>query len=90
MKSLRILPKPDWVSWDEITAVLHDAHKSTVANGMNYLASRQDPSETKKRAQNGVCYVALVNKRVVGTMTVRKCGPGGKWYTGGVTMLHMG
>jgi GNAT superfamily N-acetyltransferase len=81
MGDIVIVPKPDWVSWDEITSVLHDAHKSTVADGMNYVASYQGANVTKRRAEGGICYVALIDDKVVGTLTVKKHAPNNKvWY----------
>ena len=56
----RVIPKPEWVSYEEITDVLHDAHQSTKQGGMDFNAATQTSEKTIKRLGNhGRFYVAL-------------------------------
>lgn len=80
---IKIIIKPDYITWEEITEVIHQAFIEKKEKGMNYLGSYQTVEITKKRVGDGICLVALLNKKVVGTMTVKFFKPtrkGKKWH----------
>ncbi len=67
----QILEKPDWVSFDDIADVLHDAHSSTLESGMKFAASDQTGEEIRKRlGDNGTIFIALNEQRIVGVAGV--------------------
>ena len=56
----RIIGKPDEISYEEITDVLHEAHASTADKGMHFVALTQTAEETRKRlGEDGKFFVAL-------------------------------
>ena len=65
-----IMPKPDSISWEEITELLHLAFASHLENGLNYAACTQTEEETRQRVGDGMCMVALINGELVGTATL--------------------
>lgn len=67
---VRIIPKPDNISWEEITIVLHAAYAEKAEKGMDYLATRQDAETTKKRVGDGICFLAYIGEIMVGTATL--------------------
>ena len=55
-----IMEKPDWVSYEEIADVFHDAHRTNVKKEMHFVASSQDGAETERRfEEEGQFFVAL-------------------------------
>lgn len=76
-----ILPKPDYVTWTDITELLHSAYQERTNQGLQYKAAYQDTHTTIERVGDGICLVALYNNELIGTSTfqVRK---GVKWYHG--------
>ena len=78
----RIIEKPDWISYDEIAALLHDAHKSTVERGMHFVASYQDGAETERRlGDEGIIMVALSDdNELVGTGSIAFHKSCKDWY----------
>lgn len=80
-REIKIVPKPEEVSWEEITELLHLAFKERADQEIDYLAVNQDVITTKKRAKGGICLIALHKNKLVGTalLHIRK---GRKWYEG--------
>lgn len=59
-REYKIMEKPDWISYEEIADVLHDAHRANVKKGMHFVASSQDGAETERRlGEEGKFFVAL-------------------------------
>jgi GNAT superfamily N-acetyltransferase len=56
--------------WEKLTALLHRAHAPLAARGLRYLASHQDVSVTRERAESGECYLAIEGEGLLGTVTV--------------------
>lgn len=54
----------------QLTAMLHRAYASLAAAGMNVSAATQDEDMTRQRTLEGQCMVALLDGRIVGTITV--------------------
>jgi GNAT superfamily N-acetyltransferase len=68
--------------WAAITDLLHRAYAVHAARGLRFYASYQNESVTRERADEGECYLALIDGVVVGTVTAL---PGGRtsecsWY----------
>ncbi len=68
--------------WSAIAALLHRAYAVHAARGLRFYASYQDENVTRERADEGECYLALIDSVVVGTVTAL---PGGRksecsWY----------
>lgn len=75
----RIGPEDDW---GMVTELLHRAYAPLAARGLKFHASYQDETVTRERAGEGECFVALLNGKLVGTVTAL---PGGResrssWY----------
>ncbi|MEO8211001.1 MAG: GNAT family N-acetyltransferase, partial [bacterium] len=54
----------------EITKLLHRSYKQLADMGFRYLATHQDESETERRLNNGISYLALINDRIIGTVSL--------------------
>lgn len=60
MSRIEIIQQPEFISDDDIAALLHDAHQSTKEKGMNFTASYFTGEQNRKRlGEDGVFYVAL-------------------------------
>lgn len=82
MEEIRIMEKPDYVSWDEIHDVLWAGHEENRKAGlhMKYPSLPSDQLEALLR-DNGCCFVALDGRKVVGTCSYRLFWRR-RWYTG--------
>lgn len=82
--NLVIIPKPDYISWEDITQLLHLGYSERVNEGLNYSATNQSVQKTIERVGDGVCLVALLNGKLIGTETynlIRKKNlKWKKWY----------
>lgn len=66
---LVIMPKPDSISWEDITQLLHLGYAERATAGLHYAATHQSVQKTIERAGGGVCLVALLNGKLIGTET---------------------
>ena len=82
MEEIRIMEKPDYVSWDEIHDVLWAAHKENRDAGM-HMKYPNLPSDQLEGllGDRGHCFVALDGRKVVGTCSYRVFKRK-RWYTG--------
>lgn len=64
-----IIPKPDYISYDEITQLLHEAYSEKLEQGLRFSAATQSTEDTIKRVGKGICLVALFDSKLVGTLT---------------------
>lgn len=71
VNEIEIIEKPNYITWEEITELLHAAFKERRVQGLNYLATHQSVEITKKRAAGATCLVALYKGKLVGTVTVQ-------------------
>lgn len=55
----------------ELTDLLHRAYKPLADAGMRYWATHQTEEQTKERITGGRCYVAINDKRIIGTVTYK-------------------
>ncbi len=67
---------------DAITLLLNKAYKKLSDNGFKYLASHQDATMTKKRIDEGECFVVLLENKIIATVTYYspKNASGNEWY----------
>lgn len=82
MSEIQYLVKPDWISWDEVQECQRRAHEfSNNRHGLHMTVQDID-GETLKRdieSGNGVCFVALDGKKVVGVHGL-KFFVGNRWW----------
>ena len=78
--SIRLITPADSIS--ELTHLLHRAYRPLAEAGMNYMACSQDDDETRRRIAKGECWLAMLNDRIVGTVTLYlPPGSGSPWYS---------
>jgi GNAT superfamily N-acetyltransferase len=53
-----------------LTALLHRAYARLAAMGLNFTAVDQSVETTRRRVESGQCFVAELDKQIVGTVTV--------------------
>lgn len=70
-----IRPLADGDSIESLTQVIHEAYARLGAMGLNYTAVDQSPEVTRQRARRGVCYVAVHEGRLIGTITIQPTEP---------------
>lgn len=63
-------------SLDALTRLLRRAYAGLARRGMRYVASHQGVEVTRRRIANGECYVAELDGRLVGTITLEPPGTG--------------
>lgn len=81
--SIRIIEKPDWVSWEDIHKVLWDAHAENRKKGIVMSYPSLAGEEIKKKiGDNGKMFVAIEGDKVVGTLALIKRVEK-RWYNSG-------
>jgi GNAT superfamily N-acetyltransferase len=65
---IRLFTEADGVH--ELTALLHRAYARLAAMGLRFVATYQDDAITKRRIEEGECYVAVLDNRLVGTVVL--------------------
>lgn len=72
--NIKIIEKPEWISWDDIHQCLWESHASNRSNGMTMKTSLLSGEELVQRIEsksiNYKTFVALDGERLVGTGTV--------------------
>lgn len=53
----------------ELTDLLHRSYKILADMNLKYLATYQDVETTGKRIEKGICFVATINEKIIGTIT---------------------
>jgi GNAT superfamily N-acetyltransferase len=66
--SIRPYVKSDSIS--EITSLLHRAYKAHADMGLHFVASHQDDTITLDRIDRGKCFIAEMDGKIVGTITL--------------------
>lgn len=71
-KEIRVLERPDSISWEEISSVLRQAHADNIKKGIILPYPSLPPEElyAKTEGRGGIMLVALCNGKVVGTGAV--------------------
>ena len=88
MDEIKVMEKPEWISWDDIRELILAAHKKNIAKGMTMRTTQESGEELQKRlGKDGKCYVALCGDKLVGTTSV--CfQKGHSWYDKGQLVAH--
>ena len=69
-------------SVEELTELLHRSYAPLAAAGFRYYATHQSAEETRERCERGESYVALIDERIVGTVTLYDTHPEDvPWYS---------
>lgn len=66
MEEIQVMPKPDWVSWEDIQQLLLKANKVNEKNGFSMVGLTRSPEELEKQVENGLCVVAMHGDKLVG------------------------
>lgn len=83
MEEIKVMEKPDWVSWDDIHELLLTAHKKNIEKGMVMNTTTMTGMEIQKHiGEDGRCFVALCGDKLIGTTSVR-ISKGNNWYDKG-------
>lgn len=83
MEGIKVMPKPEWVSWDDIRELLLAAHKKNIEKGMTMNTATMSGEDLKKHlGEEGRCFVAFCGDQLVGTTSVR-ISVGKQWYDNG-------
>jgi GNAT superfamily N-acetyltransferase len=66
----------------ELTDLLHRAYARLAGMGLRYMATHQSVDVTRKRVEQGQCFVALVDGVICGTIVFKTIGQtrGCPWY----------
>jgi GNAT superfamily N-acetyltransferase len=62
-------------SLDDLTSMLHRAFAPLGRRGWNCPCADQAPSMTRKRVARGDCFVAVADRKIVGTITLQAADP---------------
>ena len=87
MEDIKVMPKPDWVSWDDIHELLYAAHAKNREKGITMYNAIMSGDELKKKVGDGLCVVALDGDKLVGVTAV-EMKQKRKWYLQGKKVAH--
>lgn len=83
MDEVKILVKPDSVSWDEIHDIVYSAHSSNRAKGVDIANAHKNGEEIQELlGEKGVCFVAMLGDKVIATSSVAFHDVDRWWYKG--------
>lgn len=83
MNEIKVMAKPDWVSWEDIHNLLIEAHKKNIEKGITMNTTTMSGEEIKKHiGEEGRCFVAFCGDQLIGTTSAR-ITIGKKWYDKG-------
>lgn len=84
MNGIKIIERPDDISFESIREVLQQAHASNKEKGINLHTTEFSAEEIEKHiGDKGKCFVALDGEKVVGTASYRIISRK-SWYVDGV------
>lgn len=72
MQNYRIIEKPDFISWEQIQALLTRSHSTNASKNLHYATATQSTETLMKKVQGGVCFVALLEgtDQLIGTASI--------------------
>lgn len=84
MGEIRVMEKPDWISWDEVQQCIHDAQLTNKKKGFDMSFGYKTGEELRKSVgENGYCFVVLnVCNKVIATISLRVSDIHKWWYKG--------
>ena len=71
MGKILFMEKPEWVSWEDICECIHASHQTNKKWGFEMLNSNLTGAIIAERLQDGKCFVAIENQKVVGTASLK-------------------
>lgn len=88
MDEIKVMEKPEWISWDDIHELLLAAHKKNIAKGMTMQMAQTPAEELEKTlGDRGKCFIALCGDKLVGSTSV-SFFTGRSWYNKGQLVAH--
>lgn len=88
MEEIKILPKPENISFDDIHELLVEAHKKNYEKGIVLRFSQMSGEEIKQYlGKESECWVAMCGDKLVGTTSV-KFFQGKSWWNKGKKVAH--
>ena len=77
-----VMERPEWISFDEIAELLHEAYRENVEKGMRYSAAFQNGEEIRRRLHGkGKFFVALnEEKKLIGVSAIEIKDYTASWY----------
>lgn len=71
-ESIRIMERPEWISYEEIHSLLLTAHERNRTEGFHVKTVEMTGEELEKHiGKNGMCFVAVDGEKLVGVTAVR-------------------
>lgn len=88
MEDIRIIEKPDSISWDDIHNLLIEAHQRNFKKGIVLGYAKKPGKEIAKTlGKDGRCWVAMDGDKIVGTTSVTFF-TGKDWWNKGKKVAH--
>lgn len=88
MEEIKVMPKPDGVSFDDIHELLAAAHKKNHEKGIVLSYSQMTGNQIKEKlGEEGRCWVAMDGDKLVGTTSVTFF-QGKNWWNKGKKVAH--
>lgn len=88
MEDIKVMPKPDWVTFDDIHELLAVAHKKNYEKGIVLTYSQMTGDQIKEKlGDEGQCWVAMDGDKPVGTTSVTFF-QGKNWWDRGKKVAH--
>lgn len=84
MEEIRVMEKPDWISWNEVQQCIHDAQLTNKKKGFDMGFGNKTGEQLQKAVgEKGYCFVVLnENNKVIATMTLKVSNICFWWYKG--------
>ncbi len=83
MEEIRVLEKPEWVSWEEVATCIHIGQATNISEGFDQTFGHITAMELSRAVNGGHCWVALNNdNKVVGTLSLTISKIKYWWYKG--------
>ena len=87
MNDIQFMEKPDWVPWKDVCDCIHDANIVNDKRGFHMPFADITPEEIEKELENGKCFIALRDGKVIGTGSYRIRNLR-KWYAWGKAVYY--
>ena len=87
MSEIQYMEKPDWVPWKDVCDCIHDANIVNDKRGFHMPFADITPEEIEKELENGKCFIALRDGKVIGTGSYRIRNLR-KWYAWGKAVYY--
>lgn len=90
MDRIRVIPKSEGCTYEDIQYLLHIAHQSNKENGLIYASADQSVDKLIEKIGSGICLTAITeNGLLVGTVTLSDKYIDYWYYRGNVLLLKL-